>query len=60
MDKHIFTLHSSDSKDGHEYTLGIEYSGLTHIIYVHKDGSVYKQFSSEEAGRDYINSKRKN
>ena len=59
MDKHIFTLDSSDSSDGHEYTLGIQYDGLVHIIYVHKDGNVYKQFSTEQDGSDYTDSKRK-
>lgn len=57
--KHIFTLHSSDSRDGHEYTFGIKHDIFTHIIYVHKDGEVWKQFSSEEAAWEYIDSKRK-
>lgn len=59
MDKHIYTLDSSESKDGHEYTLGIEYNGLVHIIYVHRDGEVFKQFSTQEAAEDYLESKRK-
>jgi hypothetical protein len=58
-EKHIYTVKSKDSKDGHKYSQTIKWDPFTTIDVVKKDGKNSKHFSTTKKASDFISSKKK-
>lgn len=58
-EKHIYTVKSKDSKDGHNYSQTTKWDAFTTIEVVKKDGKNSKQFSKKTEASKFINSKKK-